>query len=437
MIEIVTIFLGLATGPQPVELAVHAQAAEIEVLLDGQVVETLTSPPWRLEIDLGEVLLPHRLVAVARDDRGHELASAQRWINIDMPQVEIGGRTPSGGLTPLPVLFGPQPLPSLEELGAWFFDDGKPLAVRSVQTGPAEVVIVQDPATRRGMEQLARVYLAYQLNRLGFRAEPLRADSPAWNAELLRLPKEEFRQAGLEAFRLPGGAPENRQLGLLWLAYQEFAGLGDETEVRFISPLAAPISRSERQRHLFLSSAGVSKVGLLWLGRKLRPMSFAYRFADAVAIAGREAHASGRRRAVVLLLHGDSNDDSLYSAAAAREYLRALRVPLFIWSLSPAQALSGWGEHRFIGFQTSTQGKSIRSSTIADTFQRLDEATAELRRTVESQSIVWLAGEHLPSRIGLTDAAAGARPAGIEPPIRSRDHAGGDGERSRANGATP
>ena len=121
MIEIVTLFLGLVNGPQPVELAVRQGAAvQVEVRLDGQVVKRLKSPPWRLEVDLGEALAPHELVAVAYDESGRELARARRWINIDLPRAQIDGQAPPGGLTVLPVVFAADRIPSPDEMGAWF-----------------------------------------------------------------------------------------------------------------------------------------------------------------------------------------------------------------------------------------------------------------------------------------------------------------------------
>ena len=48
------------------ELGVGAEAAEVEVLLDGRSVATLDAPPWRLDVDLGEALVPHELLVRQR-----------------------------------------------------------------------------------------------------------------------------------------------------------------------------------------------------------------------------------------------------------------------------------------------------------------------------------------------------------------------------------
>ena len=425
LIEIVTLFLGLVTGPQPVEIAAGTEVASVEIRLDGQTVGRLDAPLRQTEIDLGEALAPHDLVVVALDGEGRELGRDRRWINIDLPEVEIGGRAPPRGLTPLPIVLSGEREPTSEGMAGWFLDGGEPVPVAAVESGPAEVVVVQHPATRRHLEQMARLYLAYRLNHLGFPAVPSSAASPDWHPDLLRLEGKEFRRAAATAFAARGRAPEGRQLRQLWQSYHQLAALGESTAMRFISPLAASVSHTERQRRLFPRSARVTDAGLFWVAEKLPPISFTYRVADAVAIAGREAHAGGRRRAVLLLLEGETTDDGLYDAAAVREYLRALRVPLFVWTLKPTDELPGWGEPRFVGLQT--QQRSTRSGALGESFERLAAAAAELRRAVGGQRIVWLGGERLPHRIEI-DSGAGARPAGLGALTSDHGAAAGGGD---------
>jgi hypothetical protein len=424
MIEIVSLFLGLVSGPQPVELAVGGRPAAVEIRLDGELVAGLTSPPWRFEIDLGEALAPHELVAIARDESGRELDRARRWVNIDMPLVEIDGRAPPGGLTPLPVLFPPGAMSTANEMHGWFLAGGRPLPVSAVTSGPAEVIVVRHPAAAHAMEELARTFVFHQLDSLGLPARPPRDGSPVWSWELLRLPQEEFQRVARKQLEV-GITPERLQIARLWRAYQGAAGLGSQTSVRFISPLAAPVSRSDSERHLFAASTGITKVGFFWLVKTVRPMGFSQRIADAVAIAGREAHATGQRRAVVLLLNGETSDESLYGISAVRDYLRALRVPLFTWTLSSTGTPPAWGPTRFIGLERPSKRRKRRSEAAAEAFDRLGEAAAALRRQLAGQRIVLLAGEHLPDRVELAAEAAGARPAGLGP------RGGGRGDGSR------
>ncbi len=82
MVEFLTLFLGLATGIQAVELNVAGPVATVEVRLDGEALATLTTAPWVVDCDLGSGPLPHDLVAIARDAHGQELDRAEQWINM-------------------------------------------------------------------------------------------------------------------------------------------------------------------------------------------------------------------------------------------------------------------------------------------------------------------------------------------------------------------
>jgi hypothetical protein len=65
-------------------------------------------------------------------------------------------------------------------------------------------------------------------------------------------------------------------------------------------------------------------------------------YTDAVAAAGLRAAAIQRPRAVVLILGERPRDDSELSPPQVREYLSAIGVPLFVWSLAPRAAAPGW-----------------------------------------------------------------------------------------------
>ncbi len=101
IVAFVTMLLGLTAGVRTVEVAVAEPVARVEILFDGAAVGVITGEPWRLEVDLGDELAPHRLVAVARDAAGVELGRAEQWINLLHVPVEAqlllkreGGRHP-------------------------------------------------------------------------------------------------------------------------------------------------------------------------------------------------------------------------------------------------------------------------------------------------------------------------------------------------------
>ena len=84
-----SLFLGLVVGRQPVELLVAPPVVNVEVQLDGRVVGSLKQAPWRLEVDLGAALLPHRLEAVGRDAAGREVARVVQRVNLPRAYAEV------------------------------------------------------------------------------------------------------------------------------------------------------------------------------------------------------------------------------------------------------------------------------------------------------------------------------------------------------------
>lgn len=89
MVSFASLILTLVTGVYPVEVTVDRTVASVEMRLDGEVMGGLTGEPWRLEVDFGEALRPHELVAVARDARGRELSRARQMINLPRPAAEV------------------------------------------------------------------------------------------------------------------------------------------------------------------------------------------------------------------------------------------------------------------------------------------------------------------------------------------------------------
>jgi hypothetical protein len=110
--------------------------------------------------------------------------------------------------------------------------------------------------------------------------------------------------------------------------------------------------------------------------------------ASAVAIAGLEASASNRRRAVVLVLGETATDRSLFSPAQARDFLAALQVPLEVWRVAEEGGLEGWGEAQEAG-----------------TLRQMNRAIRAVGHRLDPQLVVWLDGRHLPQDIRLAPGA--------------------------------
>lgn len=140
MITFLTVFLGLMTGVEPVELAVGGGVVAVELRLDGHGVARLQKPPeeasseepWTLVCDFGPELAPHELVAVGFDAEGEEVARTVQWVNLPRPRSEVEL-----------VLAGTTDRPGVRLV--WHsVDGGRPDAWRVTFDGAA--LVVEDPS---------------------------------------------------------------------------------------------------------------------------------------------------------------------------------------------------------------------------------------------------------------------------------------------------
>src|SRR3989442_9837171 len=82
-------FLGLASGLQPIELQTDATVKSIRITLAGREAAHLAQPPWRTEIDLGLELVPREVQAIAYDENGNELGRASQLLNLPRASAEV------------------------------------------------------------------------------------------------------------------------------------------------------------------------------------------------------------------------------------------------------------------------------------------------------------------------------------------------------------
>jgi hypothetical protein len=114
------------------------------------------------------------------------------------------------------------------------------------------------------------------------------------------------------------------------------------------------------------------------------------RISDALVIAGAMAHAGGTPRAVLLVVHREDNDTSHQTKAEAVAYLKALNVPLVIWTTGGTKGVStGWGEAQ--GLINGTQS--------------MIEAGAKLFSMLDHQWIAWVEGAWLPREVVLSQTS--------------------------------
>lgn len=422
MITFLTLILGIAAGVHTIEVQADPAASYVEFQLDGRTLRSVTQPPWKMLVDFGRPV-PHELVAIARDREGAELGRAVQLVNVPRPNSEasftllpgsggsgrmacltfasafsarpesieltfdgrvldpgnlarirlpefrpadvhvlravlefkggnrvsaellVGGvkREAPGGpetmrgeaeadLTAVPVVFKGSP-PAEYEMDGWFLSNGEPVHVEAVEESPGEIVVVKDENAGPWIENLRTVLYS----RMWY-------ESPLRKGQRLR-------------FCWPGTLkPSDTAPGYdVFLRSQDFAAPWD---VRLLLTRVAPPEYS-----------GPPRLG------------------DAVGVAALSAAAGNRPRAVVLIVAG-GDDESQTPVAWTRAYLRALRVPLFVWAKNRKMVDPAWGKPEVLTSSSDVPG-----------------AVKKVTKAVEAQRIVWLEGRHLPQSISLSPKA--------------------------------
>ncbi len=424
MIELVSLLLGLLSGTHPVELSVTGPVAELELRLDGRTEEVLAGPPWRFLCDFGTELVPHELVVIARDAGGQELDRVRRLVNVRQ-QIAKAAMVLTGGEQGQPRAVGlvwesiGQRRPRSIELEL----DGQPLAVRDPSRVPlpaydpeqmhflSATLHFRDDAVARleasfgggGSSEVRSELTAVAISLDKGVRTPRREQLEGWflaGGEPVRVHGVETGESEVIVVRDPAVQPVLEQLVAPDRSF-DYISLGRKSLLRVVSPATAPLPPGELARGMFLWSEphDAAGEGVLWLSQQDHPRSFVLLFPNAVALAGMKAHASTRRRAVVLLLGDSPTRPRGRSPESARNYLRLLQVPFFVWSLSAAPHPDWPGAEEL---DLSAGQKPLR------------RAIRRLRRTLEAQRIVWLDGSHLPQAIELAPRARGIRLVGSE-----------------------
>src|SRR5207237_8115321 len=85
----ISLFLGLASGLQPIDPQTDATVRSIRVLVDGREIAALTKPPWHFVFDFGPQLDPREVEAIAFDEDGNEIGRTPQVINLPRPPAEL------------------------------------------------------------------------------------------------------------------------------------------------------------------------------------------------------------------------------------------------------------------------------------------------------------------------------------------------------------
>jgi hypothetical protein len=428
-ISFLTLFFGLITGSYPVELAVNGPAAAVELTVDDRASARLPGPPWKAKIDFGRELAPHRIVARALDAQGKELSRAEEWANLPHPltKVEILLETVKGSVPRAATIVWTNLQGETPESMAMTFD-GAPLKLD--KNGRAELPVhdlktihVLNAEVRFSALRTVHRDVAYggeygsevstELTAVPLRLRSGRLPPPdklaGWltqGGRPLAVAAVEEGPAQLFVVRVPTGDEVGHKMGSRGLKVKSDRfnlQLGRDDQTRFVQPVPQRVQGSGTLSDLFdvspvyTASDGGLPYALRSLGRlrvlwSLADVPQQPRIADAVAVAGLSAMTENRRRAVLLLLAGDeTRDASRYSAETVRRFLAAIRVPLYVWTLSPPAA----------GSLAAAWGPAVEVQSMGD----LAAAVGALRRDLDSQRIVMVDGRHLPQSISLGPAA--------------------------------
>ena len=382
MIAFLTLFLGLATGVHPVELAVPPEVARVELRLDGEAVATLDGPPWRAEVDLGAELLPRRLEARAFAADGGSLGVAEQWINMPASS-EAGGllleRDEKGRVAAarvvwqsvqytrpgriavhldgeeLPVADDRVTIPPYDPEQAHVlsaeleFPDGETVrdhvlfgGTYGEETDTELTAVALEVERRRGLRNLrqaeglllagGRPARVAALDRGGFDLLVVAGRSAVRELARMRSGIGSYEIRARQALLDPSSDPSRR-------IPDAHAGMDRGDRLSFMRPMARKVSSGTRPYDIFdLTSPLTDRDGgIPWLLTYREPYldmpGEPQRLADAVANAASHAAGTGRARAILLLVGPDSEDESAFSPASVRRYLATLGVPLRIWYL--------------------------------------------------------------------------------------------------------
>jgi len=440
MVAFVSLFLWLMTGVHEVQVSVEPRVASVDIVLDGRRVGVATAPRWSVDCDFGETPRPHELIAVAYDENGAETGRARQLVNLPRADAEVEivleGADPNA---PELLRVITESSERLAPLAVFVTFDGRSLQDRGDGRFPlpdhdralghiisAEVhfeggAIARTDATFGGMfgsrvatELTAVPVVAERRRRLD--SDQLQGLVRA-RGEVVRVVAVERPGAHLYLVRdiraWPAALAVGRSLDRRISANRTVRKRWGETartvvNEKALTPgqsrffLVVPNPTRSRGVALFpvIGPFEIKRGWLPWLATHLwssQAEESGQRISEAVAVAGVRAAAGGAPRAVVLVVTADADTvgDPHYQPQAVREYLRALHVPLVVWSTEGDRRASAWGE--------ATAAVSDRAS--------LKNASKRLLKELERQWIVWVEGSHLPSDIELDDGAVGLRVA--------------------------
>lgn len=406
-IVFLTLYLGLVTGRQPIEVQADPVVTSMRFELDGKPVATLTRPPWQTVIDFGRALEPQELVAVGLDKDGQEAGRASQSINLPRPVAEgaividhdRGGKPTAASVTwrhisneeprKITLRLDDQPL-NVDRHNAAALPAQLDLAVPHVLsaevqfpngTARPEIVFGGTLPDSTGSQLTATL-----VEEKG--VVPASLDGCfAVNGQPIRVQAVEKTPAFVVMVRDPSAydavaalIPTTAKRTITDMnVVQRVAPLADDTRLRLLWPVADRVLLPDQPTSVLFRFSGdyPNHPGLL--AQLTSPHEgkgdyYKRQFTDAVAVAGVQAMSGARRRAVILVL-GRAPDASRYDAHTVRRYLDSIGVPLFVWTLikPTPELIAKWGDVVEVTNQ-----------------EKLRAATEVVKKTLDAQRIAWL-----------------------------------------------
>jgi hypothetical protein len=405
-IVFLSLYLGLVSGRQPIELQADPVVTALRLELDGKPVASLTSPPWRATVDFGPGIEPQELVATGFDKNGVEVGRATQSINLPRPVAEteiVIEHDAKGG--PVGAEIRWRHIGNEEPRRKALRLDDKPLAIwrnkaklpRLDLTVPhvlaAEVQFPTGVARREVVfggtlpDTAGSQLTATLVSQTGtlpasldgcflVNGQPIRAQALEKSEALVIIIRDPNPYDALAAL-VPAAA--KRTIADQNVT-QRVAAFDSDTRIRLQWPVADRIVAPDAPTSVLFRFSGdfdASQGGALWhllSSHESKGDFYKRQFADAVAVAGVQAMTGARRRAVILAL-GRQADTSRYDPATVRRYLAGIGVPLFVWSLTGPQSepAAKWGDVVDISSQ-----------------EKLRMATEAVKKNLAAQRIAWL-----------------------------------------------
>jgi hypothetical protein len=401
-IVFLSLFLGLVSGQQAIDLHVDDAIKSVRLLVDGREAKTLSQPPWHTVLDFGKDIVPRELVAVGYDSEGNEVGRAVQILNVPRPTAEFEIILERGNAA---ATLRWRHLTNARPTRATMTVDGTPLRVDGSFRGVLPALDPEVPHVIAAQLEFADGFIARRefvlsgglSDNIGSQLTPIAVRATGSNTPpsfegCFSLHGSAVRAAAVERPRgmviiVQDPDPHvARLLAGLWERdpFARTAVFGSDTAEAIVWPIARRFGDDARTSLLFEHTEDIdaashpvaSVLTMAYAGSG--PSSQPLQYADAVAVAGVKVVVGGLRRAVVLVA-GDTPDASRHDPRVVRRYLASIGVPLFVWSLRERPDLApAWGEIAEI-----SSGDGLR------------RAVERVRDTLNSQRIAWVAADPL------------------------------------------